>query len=125
MCNCKGGDDGTVLGGLLTPRQPLHCPTSLHASLPSPLCMQTLLGCPFGPPIDLWSIGVVLAEILLRRPLFTKPTPLEVLQQVASLCAPQKVRAEGFCGWKSWHAGEPFSSVVSWMQSVSSGIVSQ
>lgn len=46
------------------------------------------LGLAYGCPIDLWSTGVILAEVALRRPLLLCHTPLELLQQVVGLLGP-------------------------------------
>lgn len=38
--------------------------------------------------MDLWSIGIILAEALLKRPLLPCSTPMELLKQMRSLLGP-------------------------------------
>lgn len=40
---------------------------------------------PIGPPADMWSLGCVLAEAALQRPLFPAHSPAELLRQVPPL----------------------------------------
>ncbi|KAK9849802.1 hypothetical protein WJX84_004936 [Apatococcus fuscideae] len=46
-------------------------------------------GC--GAPMDLWSLGAILAELILHRPLFPAHTPKQLLQQVAASLGPRNV----------------------------------
>ena len=49
---------------------------------------EAALGLPIGPPIDLWSVGVLLAEVALRRPLLPCRSPLELLAAMAAQLGP-------------------------------------
>lgn len=49
---------------------------------------------PVGPPADMWSLGCILAEVALQRPLFPAHTPAGLLRQVG--CRPWQ--AIGWCG---------------------------
>lgn len=44
--------------------------------------VQALLGGACGPGIDVWSLGCVLAEVALQRPLFPVATTAELKHQV-------------------------------------------
>ena len=44
--------------------------------------MQALTGGACGPAIDMWSLGCVLAEVALQRPLFPATSAAELMQQV-------------------------------------------
>ncbi|KAL4854275.1 Serine/threonine-protein kinase AFC3 [Chlorella vulgaris] len=46
---------------------------------------------PYGAAIDLWSVGVVLAEMALKRALLPCATPRDLLQQMAALLGPLPV----------------------------------
>eukprot|EP00887_Chlorella_sp_A99_P001084 scaffold14.g1084.t1 len=47
-----------------------------------------VLGLPYGPAIDIWSAGVLLAEVALRRPLLPCHSPLELLEAMAGSLGP-------------------------------------
>lgn len=53
---------------VLSPNQLLH--------------VQALLCLPYSFPIDVWSLGVLLAEVALKRPLLICTTPAEAVQAV-------------------------------------------
>lgn len=54
---------------------------------------QVLMGCPFGPPIDTWSTGVILLELLLGRPLFhTAGSRAALLTQIVCAFGPLPLR---------------------------------
>eukprot|EP00297_Palpitomonas_bilix_P003430 CAMPEP_0113878316 /NCGR_PEP_ID=MMETSP0780_2-20120614/6607_1 /TAXON_ID=652834 /ORGANISM="Palpitomonas bilix" /LENGTH=560 /DNA_ID=CAMNT_0000864757 /DNA_START=274 /DNA_END=1961 /DNA_ORIENTATION=+ /assembly_acc=CAM_ASM_000599 len=40
----------------------------------------------YGAAIDVWAVGCTLAEALLRRPLFTGKTEIEMIQKICSIC---------------------------------------
>lgn len=44
--------------------------------------VQALLGGECGTGIDMWSLGCLLAEVALQRPLFPVSTPTELMSQV-------------------------------------------
>jgi len=44
---------------------------------------EAALGCPTGAIIDEWSVGVVIAEVALKRPLFPATSAMELLQLMA------------------------------------------
>ena len=55
---------------------------------------EVLLGVPFGQQIDIWSTGVVLAEVCRCRPLFTSTTPQDLYTQYCTLLtepSPQQI----------------------------------
>lgn len=43
---------------------------------------QVMFGVPFGPEIDIWSLGCVLAELLLGKPLFFGTSKEEIMEKV-------------------------------------------
>ena len=53
---------------------------------------EVLLGVPFDTPIDLWSLGCILAELALGRLLFACETPAQLLLQMSIMlgCAPPR-----------------------------------
>ncbi|CAM9940725.1 unnamed protein product, partial [Laminaria digitata] len=54
---------------------------------------EVLMGCPFGPPIDTWSAGVILLELLLGRPLFhTAGSRAALLAQIVCAFGPLPLR---------------------------------
>jgi len=61
---------------------------------------QVLVGLPFGAPVDMWSVGCILAELLLGRPLFVGSTPDEVALSIISVRGPMP--AELFGRGKFW-----------------------
>ena len=41
-----------------------------------------MFGVPFGPEIDMWSLGCILAEIYLAKPLFYGTNKVDILKEV-------------------------------------------
>lgn len=68
----------------------LGCPPAAQPAWPHPaylsacllLWLQAAMGLPYGAAIDLWSVGVVLAEVALKRALLPCATPRDLLHQV-------------------------------------------
>ena len=52
---------------------------------------EVLLGLPFGPPIDMWSFGCVLAELVTGSALFIGKNRRELLTKMANLLGPLPV----------------------------------
>lgn len=53
----------------------------------------------YGPPIDMWGIGCILAEMITGRPLFKGTSELNQLEQIAKLCG--SPNESNFPGWTS------------------------
>lgn len=54
------------------------------------------MGCPFGPAIDTWSVGLVLLELVLGRPLFhTAGSRAALLRQTVCAFGPLPLRRFG------------------------------
>lgn len=49
---------------------------------------EVIYGLPFGPPIDMWSAGCILAELFIGEPLFAGPDNAAVLAQMVELLGP-------------------------------------
>ena len=47
--------------------------------------MQVMFGLPFGTEIDMWSLGCVLAELYLGKPLFYGKNKQAIMQEVRAL----------------------------------------
>lgn len=67
---------------------------TLHYSVSrSAMLYQVLMGCPFGPAIDTWSVGVVMLELVLGRPLFhTAGSRAALLRQFTCAFGPVPLR---------------------------------
>ena len=46
------------------------------------LLFQVMFGVPFGPEIDIWSLGCIFAELFLGKPLVIGDTREDILKQV-------------------------------------------
>ncbi|CAM9380282.1 unnamed protein product [Hapterophycus canaliculatus] len=54
---------------------------------------EVLMGCPLGPPVDVWSVGIILMELLLGRSLFdTAGSRAQLLQQFVCAFGPLPLR---------------------------------
>jgi len=49
---------------------------------------EVVLGIPFGPAVDMWSLGVLLVELITGHPLFAVRDRMELLQGIATKIAP-------------------------------------
>ncbi|XP_028393003.1 serine/threonine-protein kinase 36-like [Dendronephthya gigantea] len=49
---------------------------------------EVMFGLPFGPQIDMWSLGCVLAELYLGEPLFLATSKDEILEKMQALLGP-------------------------------------
>lgn len=69
---------------------------------------EILLGATrYGPAVDMWSAGCILAELLLGRPLFTGKTEMEQLEQIFDLLGTPTLDSwEGFQDLKLMRTGE-------------------
>jgi hypothetical protein len=80
-----------------------------------------LVGVPFGPAIDLWSLGCVLAELWMGRPLLQGGAREEVVANLVGVRGP--LPAAAFAGGKFWRPryGAPSApgtaAYVSWSAS--------
>mmetsp|Transcript_33810 Transcript_33810/g.116316 ORF Transcript_33810/g.116316 Transcript_33810/m.116316 type:complete len:238 (-) Transcript_33810:107-820(-) len=72
-------------------------------------CPELLLGCTeYSTAVDMWSVGCVFAELLLKKPIFPGKTELEQLSSIfKQLGAPTEDRWPGY-------AKLPFASTFSW-----------
>ena len=53
----------------------------------------------YGPPIDMWGIGCILAEMIIGRPLFKGTSEINQLELIAKLCG--SPNETSFPGWSS------------------------
>lgn len=53
----------------------------------------------YGPPIDMWGIGCILAEMIVGRPIFKGVSEINQLELIAQLCGSPS--EENFPGWSS------------------------
>ncbi|OWF38252.1 Dual specificity tyrosine-phosphorylation-regulated kinase 2 [Mizuhopecten yessoensis] len=49
---------------------------------------EVMFGMPFGKEIDMWSLGCILAELYLSKPLFMGNSKRDIMQQITSLLGP-------------------------------------
>ncbi|XP_060081601.1 uncharacterized protein LOC132560913 [Ylistrum balloti] len=49
---------------------------------------EVMFGMPFGKEIDMWSLGCILAELYLSKPLFMGNSKIDIMQQITSLLGP-------------------------------------
>ena len=72
---------------------------------PTRPAVQVILGLPYGPPIDMWSLGCILAELLTGQPIFPgaegrQSAPCAAAHAGSSAAAP---RAPGNAWrWPAW-----------------------
>lgn len=74
-----------VAAGVAAGEQKPGCRHPCHPCCPGG--PQAALGLPYGAPIDMFSLGVVLAEMALKRALFPCATPRDLLCQVGAVPA--------------------------------------
>lgn len=60
-----------------------------------------------GTAIDMWSVGCILVELALHRPLFPCHTPSQLLQQVSAIGAPSSTTMLRLCSPVRVHLGRP------------------
>lgn len=69
--------------------QNLHRPASLQEALSrvddTMLIVQVVMQLPCGPPMDVWSLGCILAEMVLHQPLFPANSTAELIARVTFL----------------------------------------
>ncbi|WFD36877.1 [pyruvate dehydrogenase (acetyl-transferring)] kinase [Malassezia cuniculi] len=53
----------------------------------------------YGPPIDMWGIGCILAEMVIGRPIFKGASEINQLELIAQLCG--SPNDDNFPGWSS------------------------
>ncbi|XP_033734805.1 probable serine/threonine-protein kinase yakA [Pecten maximus] len=49
---------------------------------------EVMFGMPFGKEIDMWSLGCILAELYLSKPLFMGNSKMDIMKQITSLLGP-------------------------------------
>ncbi|XP_031552901.1 uncharacterized protein LOC116290059 [Actinia tenebrosa] len=49
---------------------------------------EVMFGVPFGPEIDMWSLGCIVAELYLGEPLFMEQSKMGILQEMVSVLGP-------------------------------------
>ncbi|CAO1628406.1 unnamed protein product [Parajaminaea phylloscopi] len=53
----------------------------------------------YGPPVDMWGLGCILAEMILRRPMFKGASEINQLELIADLCG--SPNDDVYPGWSS------------------------
>lgn len=64
---------------------------------------EVMFGVPFGPEIDIWSLGCIVAELYIGKPLFLGGNRTKVLQEVTSILGP--------IPWSPFHTGKFFEDL--------------
>ncbi|XP_052275470.1 serine/threonine-protein kinase dst2-like isoform X2 [Dreissena polymorpha] len=68
---------------------------------------EVMFGLPFGPEIDMWSLGCILAELYIGHPIFLGTSKHEILTQIVKLLGP--LPSQVFRRGKYFHTYEQFT----------------
>ncbi|XP_066016173.1 uncharacterized protein [Pocillopora verrucosa] len=74
---------------------------------------EVMFGVPFGPEIDIWSLGCIVAELYIGKPLFLGGNRTKVLQEVTSILGP--------IPWSPFHTGKFFEDLSQFIGHHNSG----
>lgn len=61
----------------------------------------------YTPAIDMWSVGCILAEMMLKAPLFPADSELALLDMIFDLCGTPQEGTNSLCTLKGWSVMKP------------------